>query len=114
MVIDYNPGISTCNTSNKGFSSWNIYDNDYIKKLKKIHPSNLKATLKYHHSKRIDWIQDPNGIAEKMFFPFGPISCYGLVIISDNGTYLSYHTEYGKQDVWKSTQEFTTISKANN
>ena len=39
IVIDYNPGISVCNTSNKGISSWNIYDKDYIRKLNKIHPS---------------------------------------------------------------------------
>ena len=119
-MIDYNPGISTCNTSNQGISSWNIYDSDYIRKLNKIHPSNhfwiykpqSKVALKYHHSQRIDWIQDPNEIVEKLFFPFGPISCYGLVIISENGNYISYHTEYGKQDFWKFTKELLEASKA--
>ena len=121
FVIDYNPGISICNTSNKGISTWNIYDNDYVKKLNKIHPNNhfwiykpqSKASLKYHHSGRVNWIEDPNEIVEKMFFPFGPISCYGLVIISENGAYISYHTEYGKQDVWKFTEELKKVSKAN-
>ena len=120
--FDYNPGISKCNTSKKGISSWNIYDRDYIRKLNKIHPSNhfwiykpqSEESLKYHHSRRIDWIQDPNGIVEKMFFPNGPISCYGMVMISDNGTFISYHTEYGKQDVWKYTEELIKLSKANN
>ena len=121
IVIDYNPGISICNTSNKGILTWNIYDNDYVKKLNKIHPNNhfwiykpqSKASLKYHHSGRVNWIEDPNEIVEKMFFPFGPISCYGLVIISENGAYISYHTEYGKQDVWKFTEELKKVSKAN-
>ena len=122
IVIDFNPGFLNCNNSNKGYSGWNIYDRDYLKKLNKVHPTNhfwiyrsqSKEELKYHHSDRIDWIEDPENIVEKLFFTSAPNTCYGVVMISINGTYISYHNEFSKETVWKYTEELTKLSKTNN
>lgn len=109
IVIVYYPGKDNCNGMERN-STWNIFDNDYLKKLSKI--SKYKhfwiykneENLNYYHPKQVKWEKDINQFTEKTFFEYH-YPCFSAVIIDENGKYISYFGEFGKSTIWELSTE---------
>lgn len=98
-------------TSKRDYSYWSVYDNNYLKKLKKIIPFSQFWVFKTKedfegHSKKIKKVVDENGLIKSLFFqyyiPYG-----SFVIINPEGNYLAFYGEYGKSSVWEIAKEMT-------
>ncbi|HBH47809.1 MAG TPA: hypothetical protein DDX98_04180 [Bacteroidales bacterium] len=113
IVIIYYPGKDRCNGMER-YSTWNIFDRDYLKKLKKIsdisHHWIYKddENLKYYYQKKIDWKKDNNQFIEKLFFKYH-YPCFSCVVIDSKGNYIAYYGEFGKQTVWEIAEELKSI-----
>ena len=109
IVIVYYPGKDGCNGT-KSTSAWNIFDNDYLKKLNKIGSNNHfwiykdDENLKYYHPKQVKWENDKNQVVENLFFKFH-YPCFSAVIIDKTGKYISYFGEFGKDTIWELSKE---------
>ncbi len=104
-VIIYYPGKDNCNQKERN-STWNIFDNDYLKKLNKITKYNHfwiykdDEDLKYYYPNQVKWVKDNNQFIEKTFFEFH-YPCFSAVVIDKNGKYISYFGEFGKSTIWE-------------
>ncbi|WP_418514026.1 hypothetical protein [Corallibacter sp.] len=113
VVIIYYPGKDSCNKAEK-YSTWNVFDSDYLKKLKKIsgisHHWIYKddENLKYYYKRKIGWKKDKNQFIEKLFFKYH-YPCFSFVVIDSKGNYMAYYGEFGKQTVWELAK---TLKKA--
>lgn len=109
IVIAYYPGKDRCNGT-KERSTWNIFDNDYLKKLNKISSYNHfwiykdDENLKNYHPKQVKWENDKNQLVENLFFKLH-YPCFSTVIIDKNGKYISYFGEFGKSTIWELSKE---------
>jgi len=112
IVINYLSSHSKKSKKSKRRTSWNIFDNDYLRKLHKIaeiqqfwinSPGN--DNLEYFHSNTINFISDKDKLFEKLFFPY-QIPYGNYLIIKPNGLYVTSAGKYGKQHVWKLTKKF--------
>jgi hypothetical protein len=109
IVIIYYPGKDNCNRVDRS-SRWNIFDNDYLKKLNKITKFNHfwiykdDENLKYYHPRQVKWEKDNNQFIEKTFFELH-YPCFSAVVIDKSGKYISYFGEFGKSTIWELTTE---------
>lgn len=110
-VIIYYPGKDECNDT-KRFSKWNIFDSDYLRKLKRISKTNNfwiyknDENLKYYYSKLKNWKSNDDQIIEKLFFKIH-YPCFSSAVIDKNGNYILNLGEFGKQDIWDDVKELT-------
>jgi hypothetical protein len=113
IVIIYYPGKDRCNGMER-YSTWNIFDRDYLKKLNKIsdvsHHWIYKddENLKYYYQKKIGWKKDSNQFIEKMFFKYH-YPCFSCVVINSKGNFIANYGEFGKQTVWEISEELKNI-----
>jgi hypothetical protein len=113
IVIIYYPGKDRCNGMER-YSTWNIFDRDYLKKLNKIsdvsHHWIYKddENLKYYYQKKIGWKKDSNQLIEKMFFKYH-YPCFSCVVINSKGNFIANYGEFGKQTVWEISEELKNI-----
>lgn len=113
IVIIYYPGKDRCNDV-KNYSTWNIFDKDYLKRLKRI--SNVShhwiykndENLNYYYQNKIGWKKDKNQLIEKMFFKYH-YPCASCVVLDTEGNFITYYSEFGKQTVWKMAKELKRI-----
>jgi|TARA_B110000908_G_C10014958_1_gene340322 hypothetical protein len=93
-------------------TTWNIFDNDYLKKLNRIDDleilwihSPMRKNLEYFHSDRINWVADKGDVLKNLFFEYE--TSYGnFIIVKPNGQYFYYLGEFGKQHVLRYTRKF--------
>ncbi len=111
IIIVYYPGKDRCNGMER-ISTWNIFDSDYEEKLKKINSVDQfwvyknSENLKYYHTDQVDWRKDKNQLVENLFFEFH-YPCSSAVVIDNEGNYISYFGEFGKQTIWKIAKEIS-------
>ncbi|OUR91071.1 hypothetical protein A9Q87_11385 [Flavobacteriales bacterium 34_180_T64] len=107
IVINYFSGNYPI--SLKKPTGWNIYHNDYKRKLDRIIDSNMYwiyndiEDLKFQRKKRL-WVKDEEHFIKNLFFPFH-IPYGNFVIIKPDGNYICFYGEYGKQSVWNVAKE---------
>ncbi|WP_127845303.1 hypothetical protein [Psychroflexus aestuariivivens] len=118
IAIIYYPGKDRCNSTgsatkekirkkNERF----IENMNILAGIKPIHIYKDKKGLdKYEGS--VDWVKDPEGIVEKLFFEYH-YPCYSFVVISKNGYYISYFGEFGSTYVLRVTETILNFDKSN-
>lgn len=105
IIIIYYPGKDKCN-GREIVSTWNIFDKDYEKKLKKNNSVDLfwiyknDENLKFYHPDDVLWQKDKNEFIEKLFFELH-YPCFSAVVIDKQGNYISYFGEFGKHNIWE-------------
>lgn len=114
IVIFYYPGKDPCNSSGsatrKTFRRW--YD-----KMEKGVNRIEESTIIYIY-KNIDglydkydgykeWIKDPEGTIERLFFNRHYL-CNSFVVISGKSEFISYFGESPKENIWKAVKKLTT------
>ncbi|MEJ7694665.1 hypothetical protein, partial [Daejeonella sp.] len=114
IVLIYYPGKDPCNGLERN-STWNIFDGEYQRKLKKISTYDHfwvyknDENLKYYHPRRVNWQSDKNQLVEKLFFRYH-YPCFSFVVLNKKGKYLSYFGEFGKNTVWELSKEFIEMN----
>ena len=109
IVINYNSDYASGFTNNKE-STWNIYDSDYLKRLKRIIKCNQfwvyknEKDIQFYRKKKLNWIYDKYNFITELFFPY-QISFGSYVIINPDGYYLCLYGEYSKHDVWEDAKQ---------
>lgn len=109
IVIVYYPGKDGCNGS-KITSQWNIFHNDYLRKLNSISNNSHfwiykdDENLKYYHPDQVKWEKDKNQLVENLFFTLH-YPCFSGVVIDRSGKYISYFGEFGKNEIWELSKE---------
>lgn len=115
IVINYLSYLPNKAENSKLKSSWNIFDDDYLKNL--FTNNNVQHfwinspnnnNLEYFHKNSINWISDRNNVFNKIFFKYDVRYGYFL-IINPNGKFAFYIGEYSKQQVWNLLDEFVKI-----
>lgn len=104
-IIIYYPGKDGCNKTVKN-TSWNIFHNDFLKKIKK--KKNLKHFWVYknnnglhnYYPNKVNWQKDDKRLIEKIFFKYH-FPCANFVIIDKEGRFISHFGEFGKNKVWE-------------
>ncbi len=110
-VIIFYPGKDSCNAIQQ-VSRWNIFDNDYLRKLREINSTNhfwiykSDENLKYYHPKKVDWKKDDDQVIEKLFFKMHYL-CGSSAVIDKNGNYILNLSEFGKHAIWEDVKELT-------
>ena len=113
IVIIYYPGKDNCNGMEE-YSTWNIFDKDYLKNLEKIsdisHHWIYKddENLKYYYKRKKGWKKDSKQFVEKMFFKYH-YPCFSCVVIDSKGNFIANYGEFGKQTVWEISEELKKI-----
>ncbi|MQP53154.1 MULTISPECIES: hypothetical protein [unclassified Flavobacterium] len=109
-IIIFYPGKDNCNGMERN-STWNIFDNEYLKQVKKnsfnsfwIYKSD--ENLKYYHPKKVDWKKDEDQIIENLFFKMH-YPCFSSAVIDKDGNYILNLGEFGKQDIREDIQKLT-------
>lgn len=106
IVIIYYPGKDRCNNAREKMSPWNIFDNDYLRKLNKIASNNHlwiyknDEDLEYFYPKKVKWQADKDQFVEDLFFN-NHYPCFSSVVLDKQGNYISYLGEFGKQVIWE-------------
>jgi len=109
IVIIYYPGKDWCNQKESN-STWNIFDNDYKKNLKKLNITNQfwiyknDENLKYYYPKKINWQKDEDQLIENLFFKMH-YPCSSSTVIDENGDFISILGEFGKQEIIENIKE---------
>lgn len=110
-ILIFYPGIDPCNHIERT-STWNIFNHDYLRKVKKITSVNhfwiykSDENLKYYYPNKIDWKKDDDQIIENLFFKM-PYPCGSSAVIDKDGNYILNLGEFGKQDIWEDVKELT-------
>jgi hypothetical protein len=109
-IIIFYPGKDNCNGMER-ISTWNVFDNDYLKQAKKNSFNNFwiyksDENLKYYHPKKVDWKKDDDQIIEKLFFKMH-YPCSSSAVIDKDGNYILNLGEFGKQHIWEDVRELT-------
>ncbi len=105
VIIIYYPGEDPCNSSGSAtYQSRRAWYKILEKKISKIsHTKPLYIYKKAEGLKKYDgivtWLKDPENIVEKTFFRFH-YPCSSYVIISPDGTYISFFGEFSKEQLW--------------
>lgn len=110
LVIIYYPGQDPCNSSGTATrrDKKNWYD-ELESRLKKIGSNNILYV--YKDSKGLfgrndgfrNWLKDPDSFVESHFFK-RHYPCSSFVVISENGTFISYFGEYTKDQIWQTVK----------
>lgn len=114
LIIIYYPGKDRCNRGQSS-STWNIFDNDFIRKVNKISTTHVfwiyknDEDLKYYYPKKINWQKDENKLIENLFFKMH-YPCFSSATIDRDGNFISNLGEFGKQSVIDDVRE-STIKK---
>ncbi|QYA26930.1 hypothetical protein G3I01_15985 [Gramella sp. MT6] len=115
IVINYLTGVSEAEQNKNSRTNWNIFDRNYVRKLKKITDVSHfwispvdKEKLKYFYSNRVNWQKDNENLVKELFFPF-ELSYGYFIIIKPDGTYYYCLGEYSKYYVWEKTEEMLTL-----
>ncbi len=109
IVIIYYPGKDPCNSSGTAtrhsIKKWHKQLKEGINQIVRVKPIYIyKDNDGLEKSEKIlDWHKDPKGTIERLFFKHH-YPCSSFVVISKNGSYLSYFGEVLKENVWKATQ----------
>jgi hypothetical protein len=110
-IIIFYPGKDNCNGMER-ISTWNVFDYDYLRKIKKINSTNnfwiykSDENLNYYHPKKVDWKKDDDQIIEKLFFKMH-YPCASSAVIDKDGNYILNLGEFGKQHIWEDVIELT-------
>ena len=109
-IIIFYPGKDNCNNSNS-ISTWNVFDNDFLKKVEKKNLNNFwiyksDEDLKYYHPKKVDWKNDDDQVIEKTFFKMH-YPCFSFAVIDKEGNYILNLGEFGKQNILEDIDELT-------
>jgi hypothetical protein len=109
-IIIFYPGKDNCNNSNS-ISTWNVFDNDFLKKVEKKNLNNFwiyksDEDLKYYHPKKVDWKNDDDQVIEKTFFKMH-YPCFSSAVIDKEGNYILNLGEFGKQNILEDIDELT-------
>lgn len=110
-IIIFYPGKDNCNGMER-ISTWNVFDNDYLKKVTKTNSINhfwiykSDENLKYYHPKKVDWKKDDDQIIEKLFFKMH-YPCASSAVIDKDGNYILNLGEFGKQHIWEDLKELS-------
>lgn len=110
-IIIYYPGKDDCNGMER-ISTWNIFDTDYLRKIKKINSVNnfwiykSDENLKYYQPNKVDWKNDNDQVVEKLFFKMH-YPCFSSAVIDKDGNYILNLGEFGKQHIWEDVIELT-------
>ena len=113
IVINYLTGVPENEQNKKSRTSWNIFDGNYVKQLKKI--ANIshfwiasldRSKLNYFYGKQVDWKKDTENVIPRLFFPYEITYGYYIIIKPDGHYYYSIG-EYTKNIVWKKTEEMS-------
>lgn len=105
IIIIYHPGQDPCNTSgsasHQSRRAWFKILEKKIFKISKTKPIYLykKVDGLEKYNRIINWFKDPENIVEKTFFRFH-YPCSSYVIISPDGTYISFFGEFSKEQLW--------------
>lgn len=108
-VIIFYPGLDDCNRKKQN-STWNVFNDDYLKILGNISDFNHfwiyknDENLKYYYPKKNNWQFDTDQVIEKIFFKMH-YPCFSFVVIDEYGNYISNFGEFGKQTVWEYSKE---------
>lgn len=111
IVLIYYPGKDNCNDVERN-STWNLFDDDYLKKLNKISKVHHhwifknEQGLEYFYPEKINWQKDNSRVIEKMFFKYH-YPCFSFVVINSLGEYSAYYGEFGKQKVWEISKKLS-------
>lgn len=109
LIIIYYPGKDRCNSSGSATKeSKNLWHDQMIEGLSQLKvPKPIYIYHKHAEINRkfdlLNWHKDPQGIVERLFFPYH-FPCGSFVGISKNGRYFSVYGEYGKSAVWKTAK----------
>ena len=109
LIIIYYPGKDRCNSSSYATKeSRKLWHSQMIEGLSQLKVP--KPIYIYHKDTKIErkfnflnWYKDPQGIVERLFFPYH-FPCGSFVGVSKNGRYFSVYGEYGKAAVWKTAK----------
>lgn len=110
-VIIYYPGKDYCNKKDRN-STWNIFDVDYSKEVKKINSINHfwiyknDEDLQYYYPKKVKWKNDEGQFIENLFFKMH-YPCFSSAIIDKDGNYILNLGEFGKHEIWKYVKELS-------
>jgi hypothetical protein len=105
IVIVYYPGKNKCNASG---SATKKSMQDWHKQMEAGMLGKTNDVLYLHRKgeslpKKYSWLnfrEDPQGIAEQLFFQYN-FPCNSFVVISKTGRYVAFYGEFGKPMVWK-------------
>ncbi|WP_457610967.1 hypothetical protein [Lutibacter sp.] len=110
IVIIYYPGKDYCNSNGvntkKRIKNWygklekGLYQ---IAKIKPIYIYKNNENLQEYDG-IVDWKKDPKGTIERLFFTLY-YPCSSFVVISKDGDYISYFSEFSQDLVWEATQQ---------
>lgn len=110
-IIIFYPGRDIYNETDH-ITTWNVFDSDYLRKLKRINSTNnfwifkSEGDLKYYQPEKADWKKDDNQIIEKLFFKIH-YPCFSSAVIDKDGNYILNLGEFGKDEVWDAVKELT-------
>lgn len=109
IIIVYYPGKDPCNTSGSTTKEsrklWYAQLEDGINQIAQTKPiyicKNNEGLEKYDSV--LTWHKDPEGTVERLFFEYH-YPCSSFVVISKDGSFISYFGEFRKEYVWEATQ----------
>ncbi len=113
ILIIYYPGKDKCNGMER-VSTWNVFDQDFTAQLNIIvnHQQfwvyKNDENLKYYHPEEVTWQLDKEALVEQLFFK-QPYPCASFVVIDQKANYISFFGEFGKQHVWKVSEELVKL-----
>ncbi|MDR6846030.1 hypothetical protein [Flavobacterium granuli] len=90
---------------------WDIFEDDYIKQIRKIDKVNHLwiinpdvRNLYYYHGNKIGWIKDAENYIQKNFLFFDGLNG-GYIILDSSGNYFLHRGEYRKKEVLDKLKE---------
>ncbi len=109
IIIVYYPGKDPCNSSGSATKEsrklWHAQLEDGINQIAQTKPIYIykdnEGLEKYKGV--MTWHKDPEGTIERLFFEYH-YPCSSFVVISKDGSYISYFGEFSKEYVWEATQ----------
>ncbi|WP_457617652.1 hypothetical protein [Lutibacter sp.] len=112
IVIIYYPGKDPCNSNGvatrERIKKWYGQLEEGLNQIAKIKPiyiyKNNDGLKEYDGI--VDWNKDPEGIIERLFFKYH-YPCNSFVVISKEGDYISYFSEWRNEHVWNATQRMS-------
>jgi hypothetical protein len=112
IVINYLTAFPKKADNTKSRSTWNVLDEDYLKKLHKTADitqfwicSPLSDNLKYYHQNKINWIADKESLFKNLFFPY-EVRYGNYILIKPDGKFYYYLGEHSKYEIWEKSKKY--------
>jgi hypothetical protein len=112
IVINYLTAFPKKADNTKSRSTWNVLDNDYLKKLHEIADitqfwihSPETDNLKYYHQNKINWIADKKNLFNNLFFPY-EVKYGNYILIKPDGKFYYYLGEHSKYEIWEKSKKY--------